>query len=683
MIRIKSLVLKDFMNIQDASFEFGNINYFYGNPASGKSAVFEAISICLSNEKRASSYGEYVRQGCDKAVIDLKFEIFSDEAEIKLNINRVYGTPYECELTYKGEVYKNTKASEKLKSLGLLYYSNIMFQMQNAQDIVDQTPSSRLEYIKNLFNFNYEPQKLILTEKIQQTKEKINSLFTEKTSKNALKKELSKLETLLELPLNNEELLEINNMLTENMNKIQKINEQHEKSMKLSTKMNTKAVEISTYKKDLSNYKAELERVESFSEKINSLVEKIIELKESNEKTQKEYDAKKEKIDAIKVDYENNKKLYDSKNGEKNILVGKLSSLRERENACKDGVCPICGQKTNDAVAHFQEDISRIEDSVSSLEKECDDLKKKIRTNELDISELEKEALLLQNNMQTNFLAISSNESTKRVYEDGIDAKNNIISDLEKSKEKLANAEKEYALLEEDYKKIKVDDLSSIIKQNEDLQNRIKNYELVINENKHIKASNDERIEKVEKITNELSDIENSLIELNRMSLVYNEAWDVLNKMLPQYRTKLFCDSINRDLNNFIHLIFPKYDVCVETKKSGCYFFYTKDNTVKDEKKNKTLDIKMSSGFERAVLNTAFKTILAKYYNIDFFVGDEIDKASSDEDSIKLFSVLLGLHQFSQIFLISHKKALGNYLQDNYDDIFIFKAENGKFVKKN
>jgi hypothetical protein len=92
----------------------------------------------------------------------------------------------------------------------------------------------------------------------------------------------------------------------------------------------------------------------------------------------------------------------------------------------------------------------------------------------------------------------------------------------------------------------------------------------------------------------------------------------------------------------------------------------------------------MSSGFERAVLTTAFKTILAKYYNIDLFIGDEIDKASNDDDSIKLFSVLLGLNQFSQVFLISHKKALGNYLEENFsDDITLYEAKDGKFTKRN
>ena len=131
MIRIDSLKIENFMNITEAYFEFSSINYFYGEPASGKSAVFEAISICFSSEKRSATYGEYVKQGCDFAKIDLKFKIYDDDAEIVLVINRVAGTPYECTLTYKGETYKNTKATEKLnQTFNLEYLSKIMFQMQ-------------------------------------------------------------------------------------------------------------------------------------------------------------------------------------------------------------------------------------------------------------------------------------------------------------------------------------------------------------------------------------------------------------------------------------------------------------------------------------------------------------------------------------------------------------------------
>ena len=69
---------------------------------------------------------------------------------------------------------------------------------------------------------------------------------------------------------------------------------------------------------------------------------------------------------------------------------------------------------------------------------------------------------------------------------------------------------------------------------------------------------NEEKRNKIKAIDEALGKNEAELTEVNIMASVYDEAWEVLNKLLPQYRTKVFCDTIKNDLNAFVHMIFPK-----------------------------------------------------------------------------------------------------------------------------
>ena len=683
MIRIDSLKIENFMNITEAYFEFSSINYFYGEPASGKSAVFEAISICFSSEKRSATYGEYVKQGCDFAKIDLKFKIYDDDAEIVLVINRVAGTPYECTLTYKGETYKNTKATEKLnKTFNLEYLSKIMFQMQNAQDIVDHTPSSRLEYIKNLFNFDYSDQKMILTQRMQELKNKNQLILSQKSSNTALKEELSKLEKEVALPYSENDIAHFNSVINENIEEISKANKLMEEEKAHLQRLHQFEMEISNLKSTLNVLNTKKSNIETYKNQIATSKTVVSEIEVQNEKLKEEEENLLNSISVKKTEIDNAADVIKETIKDKNILIGKLDSLKERHESCKNGVCPICGQKTNDVVSHFENDIEKLEKNIGKLSEEETLYYEEKRTRNQALEDLNSKLTDIRDKINSNLFSLKSCEKTIRDLESLVSDEKNINDTIVDTETKLEIAQKNYKY--ENSVEVQKMNIDGIIAENNDLSSKIKEYELCVNKNKDIQKRNENKLKKVEELENSLNQIEKDIIENSSMNIVYDEAWDILNKLLPQYRTKIFCDTIKNDLNIFIHTIFPKYDVLVEPSKKGCDLFYTKDNTVTNKKKNQWLDVRMSSGFERAVLTTAFKTILAKYYNIDLFIGDEIDKASNDDDSIKLFSVLLGLNQFSQVFLISHKKALGNYLEENFsDDITLYEAKDGKFTKRN
>lgn len=680
MLRINHLALQNFMNIQKAEFDFGNINYLYGEPASGKSAVFEAISVCFSDEKRASTYGEYVRQGCDFAKINMRFSIYEKDAEINVTLNRVNGTPYECEFIYDGITYKNTKATEKLNEFNLSYYSKIMFQMQNAKDIVDQTSASRLEYIKNLFNFDYSKQKTILTQKIQDLKDKSLQLLTQKSSDITLKNELSHLEKEETPQYSENDIAEFNTLINKNIEKISRANSLLEEENAHLRRLHQYEIGMKHFEDVLHGLVQKKNSIEN-NKKLLDDTKKVIDallaqedlLKKEKQSLEEQSLLLKDEVSRLSVDITD---IYEKKN----VLIGKLSSLEDRHNSCKDGLCPICGQKTDKVIDDFNEEIKELKTNIEALNNKDNAISIKKEEVSDSLEKINTQLASVNNEMSKNLFKTMSAEKTLKnlqaLVEEGLTVENMVTDAKANLDENKRNYDAESAVV------IQKIDITDALAENDRLNSKIRSYELCTNKNKDIKRRNDLKMEKTLKLDEDLKRIDASMIELTNMEAVYSEAWEILNKLLPQYRTQTFCEMIKTDLNSFIHVIFPKYGVLVKTSKKGCDLLYTKDSAVKDEKKNKWLDTRMSSGFERAVLTTAFKTILANYYNINLFVGDEIDKASSDSDSIKLISELLSLGQFSQVFLISHKKALGNYLEENYEDINIYEAKDGRFAKK-
>ena len=90
----------------------------------------------------------------------------------------------------------------------------------------------------------------------------------------------------------------------------------------------------------------------------------------------------------------------------------------------------------------------------------------------------------------------------------------------------------------------------------------------------------------------------------------------------------------------------------------------------------------MSSGLERYILSLAFKVSLAESYKLDLFVGDEIDQSANDQDAKILTDMLINSKSFKQLFIISHKNEILDYIKENYK-CNVYKAEDGKFTKTN
>lgn len=665
MITIQHLELKNFMNISAATFDFKKLVFLYGEPASGKSAVFEAISICLSDEKRSSTYGEYIKQGQDSASILMKFQILGKPAEESITIKP---KGVECTLTYDGGTYKNSKAYEKLNDeLNMSYISRIAFQMQYDKDIVEQSSASRLEYIKNLFNFDYEKQKDALSEMQAETRQNLDTARQDLARYEALFSESKKIEEVPTLPYTTDEVASFRDKVRVNEDEISKASEIVAKSKeamnekatleKIRYSCETKLEQIESQKPTVARLEAEL----ASHQRAKTVIRKEIEQLE-NDKASKQSEIE-----------ELNKKLFEIGNN-LGVATATRQALENRlRKATEHGVCPICGQDTSskDLADHFRDEIDSARAKAISFDKEYEALK-------AVIDEKEKSELAT---------IVSDKLAAEHAYQKLLMLADHCETELEKTRLFTKDEAQTRATLVDTLAKLEaiptvgeMQDLTPLVEENRELSKRISAYEMAVTEISAVTRRNKERADRLVSLNDEIAHVHERIDACEAEKQSYDEAWNILSKLLPQYRANTFCEAIRADLNDFIHTIFPSYSILVKPSKKGCDLLYTKD-----EKTGTWLDVKMSSGFERAVLNIAFKVTLANYYNISFFIGDEIDRASSDRDSINLFSVLLSQPQFEQIFLISHKKTLGSYLSDNFDsdEISIYEADNGQFVKGN
>lgn len=666
------------MNIENAEFEFTNFNFIYGQPASGKSAVFEAISLCLSNRKRSNTYGAYVMQGYKYASIKMKALLDGFEADFDVQLNKVEGIPFSALLMYRDQTYRNTKLQDFLKSKNIDYYANVMFAMQQERDITELTPSLRLYFMQNLFNFSFSEELHELNELIASNKSSLNKLLAEKTANESLKRVFSE-QTAIDFKLLsndektslNDEIAKLNLELTEaieNDNKKKKLNDLllnlEKQKLAVTTsidRMQSEKARKTKFEQDSKDYTQKIDALQQDAAKLSiskqALEEQITELQKTQDELDKSIQDSSEKIKHILIEQ--------AKNNAKIALI-------------KKGFCPECGQRTDhiddkayDTAKVIESNLKDEQSILNGLKTRNNNAKSQINASTSKLSQIAQDINKCNSKIESFKMMLTS--QVFKFDEKELNAQELKLQDIKQQILKVSN----------DISSIQAIDSMKVYHSIELLKEQLSSNKALEEKAKNIEAQNAKNKIELEKLDKAQALIDAQIVDLNKNQLAYNEATEVLSKLLPQYMSLAICDQLQIRINEFIRTIFPSYFVKVEISKKGCEMFYTKDKKAQNEKLNKWLSIEMSSGFEKAVLNLAFKTALAEFYNIDLFVGDEIDKAASDEDSIKLIELIWSLQNYQQIFIISHNSVLKNYISDNIEGSVLYEAKLGKFTKSN
>lgn len=680
-MKIKELHLVNFMNISEADFVFDdNMNFIYGQPASGKSALFDAMRITLSTYKRSSTYGEYVKQGEDNALITLKADIFGKIAVFTTTINRVKGNACKRRLEYDGESFEDSQVEEWLKSRNIDYHAKLAFAMQNEVNIVEIGSAERLTYIQKLFKFDFKAKKDKLMASKKEVEEKINELNSQIAGNRSTIEHLS-IEQKTEERTITDEIKKQYEARIEEQTKLIRENQS------IIDKANAIKDEINSYNKDILNYSNLIIQEESIisseaekENEIKTLTNEIKELEETIKTILFESEDFKKEVDNLLKQKNELTELRNVHTTTKIEIESNIKNVKNKIDLVSQGKCPTCGQPTTDLDNTLDKqleklnkdlelektEINNIQTQFSEIEHSLNEAQTKFNTKNIDLAGANSSLASKKSRLQS----LNSREIKHVCNTTETNSKRQELLDLQKSKQ----------IELEQYKVDK--SVSELLDEIEPLKKAIDEDNIIIEKNAIIIKTNSENKAKCAelKITNEK--LLDEVVALNNKVSSIKEAYEMVNKTLPKYISKRICDSLQNKINKFIHRVFPKYEVKLEVSDKGCDLLYTKDKTVVDEKRNKYLKADMSSGLERYILSLAFKVSLAESYKLDLFVGDEIDQSANDQDAKILTDMLINSKSFKQLFIISHKNAILDHITENYK-CNVYKAEDGKFHKTN
>lgn len=681
-MKIKELHLVNFMNISEANFVFDdNMNFIYGQPASGKSALFDAMRITLSTYKRSSTYGEYVKQGEDNALITLKADVFGKIAVFTTTINRVKGNACKRHLEYDGESFEDSQVEEWLKSRNIDYHAKLAFAMQNEVNIVEIGSAERLTYIQKLFKFDFKAKKDKLMASKKEVEDKINELNSQIAGNRSTIEHLSIEQKTEERKLSDEIKKQYEAQIAEQTKLIRT-------NQSIIDKANAIKDEINSYGKEVLNYSNLIMQEESIiasetekENEIKTLVDEIANLEKIICDFNTELESLKKDVDNWAIQKTEITENLTEHNTHKIEIEADIKNTKAKLDLVSQGKCPTCGQSTIDLDNTLDEQLEKLMneldreileiDRLSSQKKEIENsfnlAQTKYNTRNLDLAGSNSNLTSKRNRLNS----LKDRASPKHVCD---------ISDAMAKKQSLLDLQNAKQKELEQYKAIK--SVSELLDEIEPLKKAIDEDNIIIEKNTVIIKTNSENKAKCAELKIANEKLLDEVVVLNNKVSSIKEAYEMVNKTLPKYISKRICDSLQDKINKFIHRVFPKYEVKLEVSDKGCDLLYTKDKTIIDEKRNKYLKADMSSGLERYILSLAFKVSLAESYKLDLFVGDEIDQSANDADAKILTDMLINSKSFKQLFIISHKNEILDYIKENYK-CNVYKAEDGKFTKTN
>jgi DNA repair exonuclease SbcCD ATPase subunit len=719
MITLQKLVLENFMNVASAEFDFnGKIIIISGASGTGKSAVFDAIALCLSSKKRSALYSDYVKQNASHAKVILDCIINNEPVNFNLQINLIRGTPFQMALTYKGKIYQNTEAAEILKSFDIEYYADIIFSMQSDdfKDITQLSPTQRANYLQRLLNFDFINEKDQLKKDIDEYTTQLVKINNDIAINEQLKlKENESKENKISIVYSDEQIQEYQNKIKNLQELIVKTQKDQSDISELNKLLNENSEEIQSLTREENKLEGQLtslmmlsENTKKWEDEIENIENTIIEQNKEIKKIDITINEGLERIKALdKLIFEGEK--LERKNSLTRLDLLNIKKLHDEKK------CPHCGQPTENfaevelkkILKEINEDnnIQEIDDYIHSkdnsnnfhkiisfithFEKNMLREGAKLQDTVLIKKDAEEQVSFIKGQRLVKEIALQDLQKNKKDLQNKIDNNQYDSIELVTVRDDLAAVKVKLANKELDQKKIKYDltkysdalDISVLSNEMIQLTNIINQNSADIKKNEEIEIRNQQRLLNIKNYEAVVEKLQKEIGIITSKLNIHNEAYNILDKTLPNYMVVSTCGKLQKEMNTFIQSIFPTYEVRLSNSKKGCEFFYTKDKTVQEglrKKNNAWINARMSSGFEKSTLTLAFKISLATLYGLDILVLDECDGAADAESAEKLYDGLLS-KSFDQLFLISHKTEIRDFITDNFDNVLCYTAFNGTF----
>lgn len=669
MLRINKITLKRFMRIEDASLDFSkdNIILVTGENGEGKSALLEAIAICMCEHKRGTSFKDYVKVGHRNAHIEMSVTVKgTGDILFDVFLNDKGGTPYERTITIGDKEYKNSECNGILQNLNLMFYSNIIFAMQQESDIIKLTPMQRIRFMQQVFNFNFE-DKTKLIESEMETNKNIANLLQGKIDVLSEEKKFSYVKS--ELPCSEDDYNEYKRVISDLEVELQKIDEHNKKAKDVEIKKQGIEQTIKHKKAVIDEHNATIEKLKQQKSEIENSVDK----NDYDALLNEDLDKIKEASNAIELlqnEYAQKVEQHRKLNNKIIELNAAKKHIEDNVKKIENGKCPICGKDFEQHdMESFTDEVNKIVNEISEIKLQMNDIN--LAKTEETMKNDEQALKLLENKMNSHKVAQANQKGQKdRLLTIDIQ-----VADL---KSKIVECERDIEAnvrLNDQFILMETKDASDISSKINDLYHKATAYETAVKTNKMVddeyaKFLNNEEVRK-----KELDENKTKLQNLTAKNKTYEESLYLLNDKLIPYIIIKKCKTISNVMNDLIHRCFPYIDTGISHKNKGVEIIFRPDNRQNIEKNSI-----MASGFQKELISVAFRLALCKLYGLSFSFFDEIDSQSSEENSEILYNYILSLNLFEQIFIISQRKSTIDFIYNNYD-VSVYKAANNTYAK--
>lgn len=409
-----------------------------------------------------------------------------------------------------------------------------------------------------------------------------------------------------------------------------------------------------------------------------------------------------------------------------NNLKYKKQKLIEEQELMKGGKCPKCGRDFEEGYIHTVD--TELSSIILQLEEETfkkTEHEKKVKDNndaKDKKNKLKGERTLLVNKVSSlTTLMETTIKSEKNMFEEKRNSAKNIIESIEKQKEQvLESASKEFEnkresamnniqslngqISEKELQKVKEsnrfqDDKTRIEKEIEDalfeidklkaeksklllkqktvesfdedeevkIEKRIKQininiqqYNLVIQYNEDVSIKKEEIETKKIADKTELEKKKKDKDKKNLEKLDYEKAKQLLARDFPNFIIGMEIEDLQNSINEFVDNTYSKsLDLILKSNKNSISLLCGK---------SKINASGALSGAERQITQIGFINNFNKKLDLQCIFLDEPD-ASVDDDNSAMFYEVLGemAVYYKQMFIITHKKMMAEYLENNHD----------------
>jgi DNA repair exonuclease SbcCD ATPase subunit len=646
---IKKLRLKNFKSISSFDQEFGTMNIMSGDNGSGKTAVLEAIAFAMTDTLQ-DKISEYVKWGNKKFEIDIEFEHLGHTYQYYIEGSNSTDRKLVIDGDEGNALYRSdcVKEIQKIINADIALYSNISMQGKSTQ-LLFEKPTARLEKFKSILGLDD------LYKSIQRIDEDTLNYKSElKTITDQLSVIKNRTFTLQSIPERKDyneidiEIQELQNTLVSVMSKLSEVTEYDDSNLQQYLKqLNDTEKEEIVWKQKKLDYTNAVSKIATLSTQKNNLLSSLEGLVISR---LKECEFKEEDI----------KQIDDS------IILNKtnLSLIEKSIDLGKKGKCPTCAQ---DYIVNLDDLYTQREILENNILKDSE-LKKQITQGIKEYNQKIQERDIIKEKRNSIEKQIESIEKQIEDLNSVEDVENLDFTDKKKTLNDLISSEREIKVaydlvvkennrVTSEITKIKNDITLLTNKKITLLDQQEKEIDRIIAFNEQVKKEQKDNDKLVDKMENEILDFTKSINDLSK-------AKKLLDKEFSSYLIDEGTEFIKNKMNSVFSKAYGKYQVTLGKDGKGVDFLYSDNGS-------DLVSVNMASGYEKQLLSMSFRIALSYLHNLNVFILDEIDSDASDDNSMKLYTILFNEIKNGQFFCISHKESVKEFLYNNSECVYV------------